>query len=259
MDKYNKLDNLHKKLKELRPLNKVELERIRRDFIIESTYNSNAIEGNTLTLRETALIIQEGITIGQKSIKEHLEAIGHKDAAYFVEEIATTTEELNSKTIKEIHSLVLVNDMENKGKYRSVDVKVTGSLVETSNPLDIENDMENLLKNYKCWIINDNPLEGIARFHLEFETIHPFIDGNGRTGRLLINLELIKLGLLPINIKFKDKEEYYNCFDEYNKNQSINDLVNLIVSYEKDELEKYIEIIKQKEIVEKIRNDREER
>ena len=115
---YTKIDELRNKLKSLRPLNETELKRLRDEFIIENTYNSNAIEGNTLTLRETALILQEGITIAEKPLREHLEAIGHKDAFEYVIALADANTELTERVIKEIHSLVLMNDANNRGVYR---------------------------------------------------------------------------------------------------------------------------------------------
>ena len=111
---FNRLDELKEKLASFRPLNAAELKQIRDEFIIENTYNSNAIEGSTLTLRETALILQEGLTISEKPIREHLEAIGHKDAFEYIVSLADAKERLSEKVIKDVHSLVLMNDAINK-------------------------------------------------------------------------------------------------------------------------------------------------
>ena len=112
---FTNIDELKNKLKSMRPLNEAELKRLREEFMIENTYNSNAIEGNTLTLRETALILQQGVTIEGKHIKEHLEAIGHKDAFYYMLDLADAKITLTERVIRELHSLVLVNDAKNKG------------------------------------------------------------------------------------------------------------------------------------------------
>lgn len=238
---FDKIDKLQEKIAKLRPLNKTELEKLRENFIIENTYNSNAIEGNTLTLRETALILQQGITIQGKKVREHLEVIGYKDAFYYILDIVN--EPLTKQVIKDIHSLVLMHDRENKGVFRRVNVQILGSSHKTSEPQEIESNIDELLVKYEEWKQQYHILKAIALLHLEFESIHPFIDGNGRTGRLLLNFELIKHGLLPVNIKFTDREKYYNSFDEYHINNNADYLTDLIANYEIEELEKYISMI----------------
>lgn len=239
-DKINQLQNI---LKNLRPLNETELRRIREDFKINNTYNSNAIEGNTLTLRETALILQDGITIAEKPIKDHLEAIGHRDAFDYVQELADKKTVLSESIIKQTHSLVLMNDNMNRGMYRQVPVTIIGAIHTPPQPYLIEVQMESLLSDYNNLMQNQDIIESVAEFHLRFERIHPFIDGNGRTGRLLMNLELIKNGLLPVNIKFTDRRKYYDCFDQYSIEGNCDKLRDLIISYEEEELQKYINII----------------
>ena len=234
---FSKIDQLKEQLASLRPLNDTELKRLREEFMIENTYNSNAIEGNTLTLRETALILQEGVTIAQKPIKEHLEAIGHKDAFEYV---VTLTE----RVIKDIHSLILMNDANNKGVYRSVPVRILGANHTPPQPYLVPVQMEQLIANYETMKREKHIIEAIAEFHLRFEGIHPFIDGNGRTGRLVLNLELMKAGLLPVNVKFADRALYYSCFDEYYSDQrSADPMIELISKYESEELQRYIALL----------------
>jgi Fic family protein len=241
---FTRIDDLRNKLKTMRPLNETELKRLRDEFMIENTYNSNAIEGNTLTLRETALILQEGITIAEKPVREHLEAIGHKDAFEYVVSLADANAELTERVIKEIHSLVLMNDVNNRGVYRSVPVTIMGAAHTPPQPYLVPVQMEELLRDYEGMKREKHIIEAIAEFHLLFEGIHPFIDGNGRTGRLILNLELIKAGLLPINIKFADRRKYYDCFDHYYSNGHTPEaLVQLITGYEIEELEKHIKIL----------------
>ncbi len=246
-EKLSRIDMLLKKLKSLRPLNESEVRRIREDFIIHNTYNSNAIEGNTLTLRETALIISEGITISQKPLKDHLEVIGHRDAFEYILALANQEEVLSERIIKDIHSLVLMNDNMNRGVYRSVPVTIAGSQTEPAKPHLIPSQMSDLISEYQEAKKERHIIETVADFHLKFETIHPFIDGNGRTGRLILNLELMKSGLLPVNIKFADKMRYYDSFDSFYETKKPSYLTEMIAEYEIEELEKYIEIIENKE------------
>ncbi|MEG0898770.1 MAG: Fic family protein [Oscillospiraceae bacterium] len=244
-EKLEQVSQLQEEVKTLRSLNATEIKRLRDEFIIENTYNSNAIEGNTLTLRETALILQEGITIAEKPIKEHLEAIGHKDAFEYIVSITRKSEPLTERVIKDIHSLVLMNDSLNRGIYRSVPVTILGAMHTPPQPYLVAKQMEELLLNYLAWQKQASIIECVSRFHIEFESIHPFIDGNGRTGRLILNLELMKVGLLPVNVKFADRRNYYNCFDSYyENNKDVSMLMNLIADYEIEELTKHIKIIK---------------
>lgn len=238
---FDKIDMLQEKIAKLRPLNKTELAKLRENFIIENTYNSNAIEGNTLTLKEVALILQHDFSIHGKRVSEHIEVIGYKDAFYHILEIIN--EPLTKQVIKNIHSLVLMVDRKNKGVFRNVDTHVLGTTHKTSEPQEIESNIDELLVKYEEWKQQHHIIKAISLLHLEFESIHPFIDGNGRTGRLLLNFELIKHGLLPVNIKFTDRERYYNSFDEYHINNNADYLTDLIANYEIEELEKYISMM----------------
>lgn len=213
------VDTLKKSLDSCRPLTPAEVEAIKEVFLVEHTYNSNAIEGNTLTLKETALVLQ-GITIDQKPLKDHLEAVGYKEAFQYVEELAKQDKPLSEYDIKSIHNLVLADHPEDRGVFRRVNVRIAGALTNPVQPYLIEPKIGELLKNYQKWSKTMHIVECVANFHLQFEIIHPFIDGNGRTGRLLMNLQLIKAGLPAINIKFADRRKYYDAFDEYAKNGS---------------------------------------
>lgn len=241
---YDKINELSNKLKSLRPLNQTELKRLRDEFIIENTYNSNAIEGNTLTLRETALILQEGVTIAEKSLKDHLEAIGYKDAFEYIISLTDRNKSLTEAIIKDIHSLVLMNDAANKGVYRSVPVTIVGAAHKPPQPYLIQPQMEQLIIDYTRVLNTTHIIEAVAEFHLRFEGIHPFIDGNGRTGRLIMNFELMKAGLLPVNIKYTDRIKYYDCFDDYFINTDSSMMCRLITQYEIEELERYISMLK---------------
>lgn len=221
------IDALKKQLDSCRPLTPAEVEAIREVFLVEHTYNSNAIEGNTLTLQETALVLQ-GITIDRKPLKDHLEAVGYKEAFQYVEELAKQDKQLTEFEIKSIHNLVLADRPEDKGTFRRVNVRIAGAMTEPVQPYLIEPKIEELLEDYKNWAQTMHVVERVALFHLRFESIHPFIDGNGRTGRLLMNLQLVKEGLPAVNIKYSDRRSYYDAFDEYARTGSADAMTKLI-------------------------------
>ena len=238
------VDGLKKKLDSIRPLNKGILDRLREDFMIGNTYNSNAIEGNTLTERETMIVIKEGVTISGKSMREHMEAVGHMDALEFVASLADKKEPLTEWQIRQIHSLVLIDDAKNKGVYRPVPVTIRGASHQPPEPYLIAPQMEALMAEYENIKKEKHIIEAVAEFHLRFEGIHPFIDGNGRTGRLIINLEMMKAGYLPVDIKFADRDKYYKCFDSFfGPDESSDLLTEMIVGYETEELERYLKIV----------------
>ena len=236
------VDYKKEKLAAMRPLTAGEVERLRDEFMIEFTYNSNAIEGNTLTLKETAMAL-EGMTIDKKPLKDHLEAVGHRDAFLYVQDIAKKDTPLSESVIKNIHALVLMNRPEDKGVYRRIPVKILGAYTEPVQPYLIEPKMTELLAadNERKGVLHD--IERVARFHLEFEGIHPFIDGNGRTGRLLMNLELIKCGYPPINVKFADRKRYYDAFDAYYKDGNACKMIDMIAEYVNERLGEYLAVL----------------
>lgn len=239
---FERIEQLKAELDTRRPLTQGELERLNEEFMIEFTYNSNAIEGNTLTLQETAMVL-EGITIDQKPLKDHLEAVGHKDAFLYVQDIVSNKMPLTEFVIKNIHSLVLMNKPEDKGVYRRVPVRIMGAYTEPVQPYMIEPKITEILAENEKRKDTMNIIERVARFHLEFESIHPFIDGNGRTGRLLLNFELMQNGYPPINVKFTDRKRYYDAFDSYSRNQDAKPMTNLIAEYVAERVEQYLRII----------------
>lgn len=238
----NECDTLKSKLNSLRPLTADELARLRKEFIIETAYNSNAIEGNTLTLRETALILNDGVTIAEKPIRDHLDVIGYKDAFYFLFSVVADNEPLSERIIKDLHALVLMSNAEHRGQYRKIPVKILGADNEPTAPHFIKEEMARLIETYHTRG-QEHPILSVAWLHLAFESIHPFIDGNGRTGRLLLNFELMKNGFLPVDIKFTDRMKYYQCFDEYHRTGTAHALAELIANYERAELARYVAIL----------------
>lgn len=240
----NILEIIDRKKRELdgkRPLTEGEVARLAEEFAVEYTYNSNAIEGNTLTLRETDMVLR-GLTIDQKPLKDHLEAVGHKEAFDYVLELVKERAKLTESVVKQIHSLVLMDKREDRGIYRRVPVRIVGARHEPVQPYLIQPKMEQLLADYAA--SGEHIIPRLARFHLEFEGIHPFIDGNGRTGRLLVNLELMKAGIPPIDIKFTDRKAYYDAFDEYAAQHSIAAMERLFARYVSERFDFYLNILR---------------
>ena len=235
------IDRKKAELDSRRPLTAGEAERLKEEFVVEYTYNSNAIEGNTLTLRETDLVLR-GLTINQKPLKDHMEAVGHKEAFDFVSELVKENVPISESIIKQIHSLVLADKREDRGIYRRVPVRILGAQHEPVQPYLIEPKMEQLLHDFAE--SKEHIVTKLARFHIEFEGIHPFIDGNGRTGRLLVNLELMKEGYPPIDIKFADRVSYYNAFDEYYAKHNLSAMENLFAGYINARLDMYLDMLR---------------
>lgn len=238
----SQIDRKKAELDSRRPLTEGELERLNEEFTVEFTYNSNAIEGNTLTLRETDLVLR-GLTIDRKPLKDHLEAVGHKEAFDYVRELVKENAPLTEHIIRQIHYLVLADKRNDRGVYRRIPVRIMGAHHEPVQPYLIEPMMQQLLLDYAA--SGDHIVTKLARFHIEFEGIHPFIDGNGRTGRLLVNLELMKAGYPPIDIKFTDRAAYYNAFDTYHVNHDLSAMDGLFAGYINAALDTYLKILSQ--------------
>lgn len=237
----SQIDRKKAELDKCRPLTEGEVERLNEEFIVEYTYNSNAIEGNTLTLRETDLVLR-GLTIAQKPLKDHMEAVGHKEAFDYISQLVKEKVPISESIIKQIHFWVLADKRDDRGVYRRVPVRIMGAQHEPVQPYLIDPKMEQLLIDFAE--SKEHIITKLARFHIEFEGIHPFIDGNGRTGRLLVNLELMKAGYPPIDIKFADRIAYYNAFDEYYVNHNLSAMEKLFAGYVNERLDTYLKMLK---------------
>jgi len=235
------IDQKKAELDKCRPLTAGEVERLNEEFTVEYTYNSNAIEGNTLTLRETDMVLR-GLTIDQKPLKDHMEAVGHKEAFDFVRELVQDQVPLSERIVQQIHYLVLADKKDDRGVYRRVPVRIMGAQHEPVQPYLIQPRMEQLMLAYAE--STEHIVTKLARFHIEFEGIHPFIDGNGRTGRLLVNLELMKAGYPPIDIKFTDRIAYYKAFDEYHIKGNLAAMEKLFAGYVNARLDQYLSMLK---------------
>jgi Fic family protein len=210
----NRLDYAKKLLSKYRPFPPAILNKLREQWLVEWTYNSNAIEGNTMTLRETRLVLEEGLTIGGKALREHLEVINHKEAIEFVEELIKPKGPLEERDVKDIHALILRKiDDKYAGRYRDIQVRITGSKHTPPDALHLPQDMSRFakayLKNFK-----GHAVEQAALAHYHLVSIHPFVDGNGRTARLLMNLILMKGGFPPAIILKNDRRKYYDVLEK---------------------------------------------
>lgn len=240
---FSKLNKLKDKLDQHRPLSPQILKNLHEDLVLKWTFNSNAIEGNTLTLQETKVVL-EGITIGGKNLREHFEAINHKEAILFVEELVQKNELLNEQDIKSIHALILKNiDNPNAGKYRDINVIISGAEHKPPQAVDIASKMQKFIEWYKKEHTTLHPVELAARVHVDFVGIHPFVDGNGRTSRLLMNLELIKHGFPPAIIKVENRLEYYNALDTAHTTQNYEPFLELIHKVVEESFEPYFYIL----------------
>ena len=228
----------------LRPLTAGEVARLKDEFLVEFTYNSNAIEGNTLTLQETAMVL-EGMTIDRKPLKDHLEVIGHRDAFEYMLQLVKEKIQLSERVIKEIHSLVLMDRPEDRGVYRRIPVRIMGAKHEPPQPYLVSVKMEQLMAKHEEMTKTIHPVENAALFHLLFEGIHPFVDGNGRTGRLLLNFELSTIGFPAINVKYTDRKKYYDCFSAYYETGSHEQMALLVGGYMEEILDRYLKILKE--------------
>ena len=226
------IDDLKAKLDQHRPLSPAIVKNLHEDIILRWTYHSNAIEGNTLTLLETKVVL-EGITVGGKALREHFEAINHRDAILYVEDIIKKQEPFSEWQIRNIHQLILKNiDDENAGRYRQQNVLISGA---TTNPPDhtlLNDKMAQFIDWYNTEAHKLHPIERAAKVHADFVSIHPFVDGNGRTSRLLMNLELMKAGYPPSVITVDNRLAYYEALDQwmaYGNSEPFNNLVAAVV------------------------------
>lgn len=202
----------HKKaqLDALRPLPAAAVARLKEQLTVEWIYNSNAIEGSTLTLRETQLILQTGLTIGGKSLCEHFEVINHKDAIAYVEDLSEQSTRLSAFHVRQIHKLVLSRiDDENAGQYRRTQVRIAGAQHVPPEAWEIPQRMQ----DWETWLRQAeqdlHPVALATQAHHKLVAIHPFVDGNGRTARLVMNLVLFQYGYPPTVLLQVNRRQYY--------------------------------------------------
>lgn len=239
---FSDIDHLKNRLDALRPLPANTVRTLHEQQVLEWTYHSNAIEGNTLTLKETKVVL-EGITIGGKPLREHFEVINHKEAIDYVEAIVNGHEALSEWQIKAIHHLVLKNiDNPNAGVYRQENVVIAGAQHRPPTFLKVPEQMAALMAWYEK-TADLHAVEVAARLHVDFVGIHPFVDGNGRTSRLLMNFELLRRGFLPIIIPVEARLNYYDALDTAHTRGDYAPFIALVADLESATLKHYLSVI----------------
>lgn len=200
-----------------RPLSSSVVKKLEEEFALAWTYNSNAIEGNTLSLQETELVINEGITIGGKTVNEHLEAINHIRGIEYLKSILDKKIEISEEVIKELHKIILSTiDDEEAGNYRRVNIRIVGAHHIPPQSIKVPRLMEDFLEWYYQNHRKISISEMAAELHYRLVMIHPFIDGNGRVARLVMNLYLMRNGYPPAVILKVDRKRYYRVLNEAN-------------------------------------------
>lgn len=244
MDKriYERIDKALDTLNNHRPLKKSVVEKLRDQFSVEMTYNSNAIEGNQLTLKETYLVLREGITVKGKKLKDHLEAKNHEDALKYLFELSDSKNkiQISNSLIRGLHQLV-VKDTEGRiaGTYRKTNVAILGSSHKPVAGFRVQEEMDRFIQWCSKNESKFHPIDFAARMHHTFVHIHPFEDGNGRTGRLLMNLFLMRKGF-PIAIILKsDRAKYYKALERADKDDIV-PLTRMIAQSIERSLQAYI-------------------
>lgn len=223
-------------------IDKITLSSYEKDFELTYTHNSTAIEGNTLTLMETKVVLEDGISVGGKALREIYEVVNHKKAYRYIQKCITKGKKLDENIVKDIHQNLTENIIAG-GIYRNQEVRISGAghipPVGTDMYIQIKNFYADL--EWKEQILN--PIEYAAWTHAEFVRIHPFIDGNGRTSRLIMNYQLMSKGFLPISIAKENRLDYYNALEEYAVNGDLKLFTDLIADLEEIQLDNYIRMI----------------
>lgn len=241
----DEIDALKAKLDSFRKLDSY---KIAQALELEYTFESNRIEGNTMTLRETDLVINEGLTISGKSMREHLETINHQEAIAYIKQLMERNTSLNEREVLCIHNLILRGiNPEDAGKYRKVQVMIKGSSHLPPQPFMVAKEMEDFFIWYETNKKRLHPVILAAELHERLVTIHPFIDGNGRSSRLVMNLILLQHGYVIANIKgdYDNRMHYYNALEVAQTKNNKEDFLLFIAQIEKESLERYLSIIGQ--------------
>lgn len=248
------LEEKKKRLDAYRPFSAALVRNLREWFKIELTYTSNAIEGNTLSRAETALVVEKGLTVEGKTVQEHLEAVNHAQAFDWVmQRIDTNKRDITERTLLDLHQRILqkIDDI-NAGRYRTVPVRIAGSTVLLPNAVKVPK----LMSAFVLWLqkSDDHPLTVTIDAHFKLVSIHPFTDGNGRTARLLMNLLLLQAGFPPAIIRKEDRKRYITSIEKAQLGGSHSEYYALMYEAVDRSLDIYLEASegkKQAKIVEK--------
>lgn len=241
MDLLQKIKDLKQKIDSMRPLNQGELNELKKWYSVTYTYNSNAIEGNSLTLEETKMVLEEGITIGGKPLREIFEVINHGKAIEKLYEFLKNNQDITEHTIKDVHKVILNKiDDENAGIYRKIQVYISGESEVLPPAKDIPKLMKELFTWYKKGLTKKDVLELIAEWHYKFVKIHPFVDGNGRVARLIVNLMLLKNGYPIQIIPIIRRQEYIQSL---HSSKTFRDFYKFFLSVQYENMKDYLRMI----------------
>lgn len=243
MDINKLIDKRNRFIKGKQSIDAVTISSYEKDFELTFTHNSTAIEGNTLTLLETKVVLEDGISIGGKELREIYEIVNHKKAYNYVKKCIANKIPLKESIVKDIHAILMENIMVG-GVYRNQEVRISGA----GHIPPVGNQMYNQIKNFYVdlsWKQKElNPIEYAAWTHAEFVRIHPYIDGNGRTSRLLMNYQLMSEDFLPVSIAKENRLEYYNALEVYAVNGNLEQFSELIANLEEEQLSSYLKLVK---------------
>lgn len=238
---FSEIDELQKRINKMRPLNQVQLNRLKDYFKIGLTYTSNAIEGNSMTLAETQIILRDGLTVSGKSLREHFEVIGHGEAYDHIYDLAKS-KAITEKDIKQLHHLFYRKiDENNAGKYRLEDVYIMGSNYPLPPYAKVRTLMKKFIEKLPDMKKTLHPVEFAAKAHKEFVFIHPFIDGNGRVSRLLTNLILIQEGYAMVIIPMVLRPDYIKSLEAAHIDDT--DFIELVAKCVKETQRDYIRLL----------------
>ena len=238
---YEKLLRMKEQLKEQREkLPREALESFDKSFDIEYAHNSTAIEGNTLTLIQTKAIIEDGLSVGGKTLREIYEVANHDKAFAYVKKCVAESKPLDEAAVKDIHALLMENILVG-GVYRNVEVRISGAGHKPPAPSEMYRQIKNFYADlpYKTGL---NAIELSAWTHAEFVRIHPFVDGNGRTSRMIMNYQLMAQGFLPVSIAKENRLEYFDALEVYAVNGDLQPFADMIAELEEQRLGEYLSI-----------------
>lgn len=242
---FKEIDKKKSILDKKRPLTQKQLNILKGVFDVELTYNSNAIEGNTLTISETKVVLEDGITVGKgKSLREHLEVINHKEAIDYIRDIVSNNIDISEIVIKDLHHIILKSiNNEEAGIYRTSNVLISGSQHRPPEHFLVKDKMQELIEWYDANKNIMHPIELASQFHFRFVHIHPFIDGNGRSARLLMNLILLRSGYPMAIIRMKNRLEYMESLEKASTTGNLIDFFNIVIKEVDKSLETYLYLL----------------
>lgn len=241
-----RLSRLKEELDRSRPLSPAEALRLREYLLVEWTHHSTALEGNTLDLRETRIVLLDGLTVGGKTLREHLEVVDHRDAVEWMESTVKEKVPLSEALIRELHRLVLKSTFPDEaGRYRRGAVRIAGSRHAPPAASDVPDLVRKMVEVYDT-MKNAHPVERAAWLHWRLAWIHPFVDGNGRTARLLMNFSLMRDGYPPAVIRKEERERYLDALEAASVKGNLEPFVQLVAERLEESLELHLAVLGQK-------------